>query len=190
MRTLLASIALTALTSTACSSSSDASPSNSGKLTGIAVNEMSGAGVEWLELYNSGNGALDLSSYAVADTDKTTGAARVSKAMRFPVGTKIPKGGFLLVLLNKSNSTPGPYAADACLPGVALGCFYALFSISEARGEAVHLLAPDNSEVSSTVYPADLAFDAGAGLTACRIPDGTGDLTTCTPTPGTANATP
>ena len=71
MRTLLASIALTALTSTACSSSSDASPSNSGKLTGIAVNEMSGAGVEWLELYNSGNGALDLSSYAVADTDSS-----------------------------------------------------------------------------------------------------------------------
>ncbi|HEX3854739.1 MAG TPA: lamin tail domain-containing protein, partial [Polyangiaceae bacterium] len=61
-------------------------------------------------------------------------------------------------------------------------------SVSESRGEAVHLLAPDNSEVSSTIYPADLAFEAGAGLTACRIPDGTGDLTTCSATPGAANA--
>ena len=188
MRSLLAAIALTALTSTACSNSS--SSSNSGKLTSIAINEMSAAGVEWLELYNASTGELDVSSYAIADTDKTTGAARVSKAMRFPNGTKIAAGGFLLVLLNKSNSTPGPYAADACLPGVAAGCFYALFSISESRGEAVHVLAPDNSEISSTVYPADLAFEAGTGLTACRIPDGTGDLTTCTATPGAANATP
>jgi hypothetical protein len=188
MRLLLAAIALTALTSTACSSSS--SSASSGKPTSIVINEMSATGVEWLELYNTGSGELDLGSYAIADTDKTTGAARVSKAMRFPVGTKIAKGGFLLVLLNKSNSTPGPYAADACLPGVAVGCFYALFSISESRGEAVHLLAPDNSEVSSTVYPADLAFEAGAGLTACLLPDGTGDLTTCTATPGAANATP
>src|SRR4051812_6095409 len=190
MRSLLACIALTALTTAACSTSSDSSPSNSGALTGVAINEISAAGVEWLELYNTGSEQLDLSSYAIADTDKTSGAARVSKAMRFPLGTKLAKGGFLLVLLNKSNSTPGPYAADACLPGVPQGCFYALFSISEARGEAVHLLAPDNSEISRTIYPADLAFDAGAGLTACRIPDGTGDLTTCTPTPGAANSAP
>jgi hypothetical protein len=110
--------------------------------------------------------------------------------MRFPNGTKLPAGGYVLVLLGKSNSTPGPYSADACLPGVAVGCFYALFSVSEARGEAVHLLAPDNSEVSSIIYPADLAFEAGAGLTACRLPDGTGGLTTCSATPGAANAAP
>lgn len=185
MRPLLAAIALTVLTTTACSSSS--SGAGSGKATSITFNEINAAGDEWLELYNSGSSDFDIGSYAVADTDKDTGAARVTKAMRFPAGTKIPKGGFVLVLLNKSNSTPGPYSADVCLPGVAVGCFYALFSVSESRGEAVHLLAPDNSEVSSTIYPADLAFEAGAGLTACRIPDGTGDLTTCIATPGAAN---
>ena len=73
---------------------------------------------------------------------------------------------------------------------MALGCFYALFSISETRGEAVHLLGPDNSKVSNVIYPANLAFEAGAGLTACRVPDGSGDFTTCTATPGAANATP
>jgi len=173
----------------ACSSDSTPSKSN-GTPGAIAFNELSAAGDEWLELYNSSKSAFDLSGYAISDTDKATGEARLSKAMRFPNGTKLPAGGFLLVLLGKSNSTPGPYSADVCLPTIALGCFYALFSVSETRGEAVHLLAPDNSEVSSIIYPANLSFDAGAGLSACRIPDGTGDLTTCDSTPGTANAIP
>jgi hypothetical protein len=188
MRSLFALVALTTLSSIACSSSStSATP---GKPGAVVFNEINAVGDEWLELYNGGDAEADLSSYAVADTDKTTGAARLSKAMRFPAGTKIAKGGFELVLLNKSNSTPGPYAADACLPGVSQGCFYALFSLSESRGEAVHLLASDDSEVSSSIYPVDLAFEAGAGLTACRVPDGTGGLTTCAATPGASNATP
>ncbi len=185
MRPPLITIVLTALTILGCSNSSaPASPST------IAFNEISAAGDEWLELYNSSDGDFDLGSYAIADTDKTTGAARTTKALRFPAGSKLSKRGFALILMGKSNSTPGPYSADACLPGVAAGCFYALFSISETRGEALHLLAPDNSEVSSAIYPADLAFEAGAGLTACRIPDGTGDLTTCAATPGEANQAP
>ncbi|MES1175150.1 MAG: lamin tail domain-containing protein [Myxococcales bacterium] len=173
----------------ACSSDSPASKANANP-NAVAFNEISAAGDEWLELYNTGTSDFDLSGYGITDTDKATGEARVTKAMRFPNGTKLPAGGYVLVLLGKSNSTPGPYSADACLPGVAVGCFYALFSVSEARGEAVHLLAPDNSEVSSIIYPADLAFEAGAGLTACRLPDGTGGLTTCSATPGAANAAP
>ncbi|HYQ29303.1 MAG TPA: lamin tail domain-containing protein [Polyangiaceae bacterium] len=181
-------VALSSIVLSACSS--DASPSKAVDASTIAFNEISAAGDEWLELYNTGTSELDLSGYGITDTDKVTGEPRVTKAMRFPNGTKLPKGGFALVLLDKSNSTPGPYSADACLPGVAKGCFYALFSVSEARGEAVHLLAADNSEVSSIIYPADLSFEAGTGLTACRIPDGSGALTTCTATPGTVNASP
>ncbi len=194
MPRLLATIALTAvlfpaaLLGTACSSSS--SSTGSAKPTSITFNEISAAGDEWLELYNAGSGEVDLGSYSIADTDKTTGMARTDKAMRFPAGTKVPRGGFVLVLMDKKNSTPGPYSADACLSGVSVGCFYALFSISESRGEAVHLLAPDNTEVSSIIYPVDLSFEGGSGMTACRIPDGTGDLTTCAATPGAANATP
>ena len=184
--TAVCSVAALAL----CGCSSDSSAAKTNNPNTVAFNEISAAGDEWLELYNTGTSDFDLSGYGITDTDKSTGQPRVTKAMRFPNGTKLPKAGFVLVLLGKSNSTPGPYSADACLPGVALGCFYALFSISEARGEAVHLLAADDSEVSSIIYPADLAFEAGAGLTACRIPDGTGDLTTCAATPGASNATP
>ncbi len=184
MRPLLTAIVLTLSTLMGCSSSSPSAPASP---TSVAFNEINAAGDEWLELYNAGDAAFDLGSYAIADTDKTTGAARTTKALRFPAGTNLSKHGFALILMGKSKSTPGPYSADACLPGVAVGCFYALFSISEARGEALHLLAPDNSELSRATYPADLAFEAGAGLTACRIPDGTGDFTTCTATPGAAN---
>ena len=170
--------------------SSDASTSKTLDPNAVSFNEISAAGDEWVELYNAGTSDFDLSGYSIADTDKATGTARLTKAMRFPSGTKLPKGGFVLVLLGKSNSTPGPYSSDACLPGVAVGCFYALFSVSETRGEAVHLLAADNSEVSSIIYPVNLTFEAGAGLTACRVPDGKGDLTTCAATPGRANAIP
>jgi len=175
---------------TACSSDGTPTATPSNPSTTIAFNEISAAGDEWLELYNTGASDFDLGNYAIADTDKTTGEPRTTKAMRFPAGTKLPKGGFVLVLLGKSNSTPGPYSADACLPGVAVGCFYALFSVSQTRGEAVHLLAPDNTSVLNVIYPANLDFEAGADLSACRIPDGTGEFTTCARTPGAANVTP
>jgi hypothetical protein len=182
----LPALALAALT--ACSSD-EAPPVATSNPSTVAFNEISAAGDEWLELYNTGASDFDLSNYAIADTDQTTGEPRVSKAMRFPAGTKLPKAGFVLVLLGKSNSTPGPYSADACLPGVAVGCFYALFSVSQTRGEALHLLAPDNTSVSSVIYPANLDFEAGASLSACRSPDGTGQFTTCVQTPGAGNAT-
>jgi lamin tail-like protein len=175
---------------TACSSDEAKTPASGNPSATVAFNELSAAGDEWLELYNTGSSSFDLGNYAIADTDKTSGAPRTTKAMRFPVGTKLPKGGFLLVLLGKSNSTPGPYSADACLPGVAVGCFYATFSVSQTRGEAVHLLAPDNTSVANVIYPANLDFEAGAGLSACRIPDGPGEFTTCAQTPGAANVTP
>jgi len=176
--------------STACSSDGTATPAPSNPSASVAFNEISAAGDEWLELYNTGSSDFDLGNYAIADTDKTTGEPRTTKAMRFPAGTKLPKGGFVLVLLGKSNSTPGPYSADACLPGVAVGCFYALFSVSQTRGEALHLLAPDNTSVANVIYPANLDFEAGTDLSACRVPDGTGEFTTCAQSPGAANHAP
>jgi len=178
---------LTLAVSSACSSDETKTPSAADPSTSVAFNELSAAGDEYLELYNTGSSDFDLGDYAIADTDQDTGAPRINKAMRFPAGTKLPKGGYVLVLLGKSNSTPGPYSADACLPGVSSGCFYALFSVSQTRGEAVHLLAPDNTSVLNVIYPANLDFEAGAGLSACRIPNGTGDFTSCMQSPGAAN---
>jgi len=172
----------------ACSSSDD--EKSKGDASSITFNELNPVGDEWLELYNDGKASVDLSSYSIADTDKATGTPRVDKAMRFPPGTALEPSEFLLVLLGKKNSTPGPYAADACLPGVSVGCFYSLFSVSESRGEALHLLDAKGAEVSSVIYPADLMLAADSGKTACRLPDGSGDLTTCAATPGAPNEAP
>lgn len=168
-----------------CSNSDPAATSSHGSQ--IEFNEINAAGDDWIELYNSGPSEFDLSGYAIADTDQNTSLPRANKAMRFPAGSKLPAAGFALVLLSKDNSTPGPYAAGACLPGVAVGCYYALFSVSQTRGEAIHFLSPSNASLSTVVYPVNLEFEAGAVLTACRIPDGSGALTACSATPGAAN---
>jgi hypothetical protein len=169
----------------ACSSDADerATPSSDN----LAVNEISAAGTEWLELYHWGGGPLDLAGYGLADSDDDTGLPRTDKALRFPADTQLASGAFLLVLLGKKDAAAGPYTSEACLPDVDSGCFYATFSISEARGEAVHLLTPDNEELLSVSFPANLAAPAESNTTVCRLPDGTGELAPCVPTPGASN---
>ena len=169
---------------TACSSDDESatpSPDN------LAVNEISAAGSEWLELYHWGGGELDLARYGLTDSDEDTGLPRTDKALRFPAGTILASGGFLLVLMGKKDATPGPYTKDACLPGVDSGCLYATFSISEARGEAVHLIAPGNEALLDVNFPANLAAPAESNSTVCRLPDGTGELATCVPSPAASN---
>lgn len=187
-QTLSWSCVALALLGSSCSSGDDGSGGPPARDSDVVFNELCAAGDEWVEIYNKGSAELSLGGYAIADSDETTGAARTSVAMRFPSGTKLAPGGFILILLGKKQSAVGPYTADACLAGAGVGCYYASFSISEARGEAIHFLTPDDATVTSTHYPANLAFEAGSGLTACRLPDGTGDLTVCKATPGRANA--
>lgn len=180
--------ALTVCVVSACSS--DTTPTVTTP-SSVVFNEISASGgEEWFELYNTGSSTVDLSGYGVTDSDKETGQARVKEAMRFPSGTKLAKGAYLLVLLGKDDAAPGPYSADACLSGVGVGCFYATFSISAARAEAVHLIGADDEVLVSTIYPADLTFEAGTGFTVCRLPDGDEGLTTCVATPGAANEGP
>jgi hypothetical protein len=186
----VATLTAAVLTCLACSDT-DGSSDTGDDISTVTVNELSGSGsAEWLELYNAGDGGVDLGLYGVTDTDEDTGLPRVDNAMRFPEDTRLAAGGFLLVLLGKDNSVPGPYTQEACLPGVAADCFYADFAISEARGEAVHLLTPEGDPVLDVRYPADLVFPADSELTACRLPDGTGELTTCSATPDAPNAAP
>jgi hypothetical protein len=168
----------------ACSSDDEGTTPSADNL---AVNEISAAGSEWLELYHWGGGELDLAQYGLTDTDEDTGLPRTDKAMRLPAGTQLASGGFLLVLMGKQDTPPGPYTKEACLPDVDSSCLYAAFSISEARGEAVHLITPDNEALLDVNFPANLMAPAESNSTVCRLPDGTGELTTCVPSPGASN---
>lgn len=173
--------------SMACSSS-DATTAAATPGT-LVFNEIAAIGSsEWLELANTGTSELDVGDYAVADTDKTANTPKVADAVRFPSGTKVAAGGYLLIALSKKDLPVGPYAKEACVPGAAIGCFYAGFGVSATSGESVHLLGPDNAVITSVAYPKALPVPTTGNKTACRNPDKTGDFVVCTGTPGTQNA--
>lgn len=176
----------TGAASMACSSSDTTAAATPGALV---FNEIAAIGSsEWLELVNTGTSELDVGDYAVADTDKTANTPKVADAIRFPAGTKVAAGGYVLVVLSKKDLPVGPYAKEACVSGAATGCFYAGFGVSATSGESVHLLAPDNSVITSVAYPKALPVPSTGNKTACRNPDKTGDFVVCTGTPGAANA--
>jgi hypothetical protein len=178
--------------SEATTTTSDASASNvPAAALDIVVNEFSAVGSsEWIEIGNEGTAAFDLSDYALADSDKSTGAAKTSDAMKFPSGTSIPAGGRILVLVSKKDQPVGPHTKAECLSNGPDTCFFATWGVSASSGEPVHFLAKDGSVISSTAYPRNLGIDPAAGQTLCRLPDFTGEFATCRGTPGAANAAP
>ncbi|NOU30049.1 MAG: lamin tail domain-containing protein [Polyangiaceae bacterium] len=175
-----------AATLAACSSSADTSSASGADLV---VNELRAVGTtEWLEIANKASTELDLGGYGIADTDKSSNGPKYTGAKRFPAGTKLAPKGYVLVLLSKSNAGQGVYPKDACLPESDATCFYAEFGVSAGSSESVYLLDPQDRTLSKTTYPTGVAVDAASPKTACRIPDMTGDFTTCTATPGKVNA--
>lgn len=185
----------------ACSSDSDDEASSSGGSSSdasapvdpaalqIVFNEYSAVGtLEWLELANAGSSAFDLSGYAVADSEKGTTTPKTSDALRFPSGTSIPAGGYVLVLTSKDDASD--VLSTDCIAGGPVTCFHAKFGISAANGESIHLLGAADNVIATTAYPRNLGADPATNQTVCRIPNLTGDFATCAATPGAANATP
>jgi hypothetical protein len=185
-------LVLLGLVASGCSSSDSSGAAGSAASAAVAnvvFNEFNATGsTEWLEIGNKGDTSIDLSDYAIADTDKKTGLPKTADAMRFPAGTTLEAGAHLLIVTNQSDSSSGPYTSDKCVDGCDASCYHATFGVSAKNGEAVHLLGPDNTTLLSTEYPKNLETDGSSGLTVCRIPDLTGDFALCTGTPGAANA--
>ncbi len=192
----VAILAIAPLTLTVASCSVTEDDSSSGALgtdpgEAVVVNELNAqGGAEWIELANAGTGEVDLGDYGLADTDKNTGLPKIGKAMRFPAGTTIAPGAYVLVLTSVDDAIDGLYPAAACLAGVSADCYKTDFGISAASGEKVHLIAPDDSVVWSTAYPPGLSPDMSQNQTVCRAPDKTGDFVVCAATPAAANACP
>lgn len=162
----------------------DASAPDAEAMGTLVVNELRAAGDEWVELYNAGTRAVDLSNAQVADTDPD-GGPRVSRAMRFGAGTMLAPGQYVLVVANQSDAGAGPQVR--CLDGGPSTCFHAEWSLSASRGESVYVLAADGGTIAEGNYPANAAPDGG---TWGRLPNGSGSFTVTRPTPGAANAAP
>jgi hypothetical protein len=154
----------------------------------IVINEIRAVGDDWIELKNVGASPVDLGGLVLADTDTTVdgGAPRPSDGVRFPAGTSLAPGQYLLVVAALADAGAGPQMT--CLGDAGpMTCFHAGFGISASRGERIYLLRSGGEVVTTAAYPANAVPD---GRTWGRLPDGTGGFAACTPTPGSANTAP
>ncbi|MFO0685504.1 MAG: lamin tail domain-containing protein [Sandaracinus sp.] len=150
---------------------------------GLVVNEIAATGSEFVELLNTGASPVDLS--ALRFTDDDMGAPNTGHLTPIPDGVVLHTGERLVIVTNVTGAT-GELAtgADCGIAGVD-ECFPVSFGISNSNGDGAYVLASDDSVVASALYP---AMAVGDTQSFCRLPDGSGALTACTPTPGAVNA--
>jgi hypothetical protein len=174
-------------TTTAASGASMATSAASGSTSsggpgGVVVNEMSGAGDDYIELFNAGQDTADLSGLRIADQE-SPGTPKLASAVTLPTGTTLPKGAYLFILCGVSNPSPDP--VTDCAPGPA-PCFQADFKLSNMDGDAVFLVDGDDEVLEEDAYPGGL--DDGTSWS--RLPNGTGAFGEGAATPGAANEGP
>jgi hypothetical protein len=165
----------------------DCTDTTSVKLNEFLSNpEGSDGGLEWVELYNAGGAAIDLSGWVVRGATKSTGGSSVTLA----TGTVLEAGGFLLVgaggvgSISLGNGTGGD--------GVYLECNgVAVDSVIYGTSNSDQL--PDESGAVASL----LASVPGEGVSLARRADGvdtddpTVDWTSSSVnTPGAPNQTP
>ena len=110
---------------------------------------------DWIELFNKGNAAVDLSGYTLSDK------ADDLKKWTFPAGTTLQPGNYLIVWADE-DSAEAPMHAN--------------FRLSKS-GETVFLSRPDGTVADQASFGAqqtDMGF--------ARVPNGTGDFVIQTPT--------
>lgn len=117
---------------------------------------------DWIEIYNSGSSAVDLSGFGLSD--KETELFKFT----FPSGSSIGAGQRLIVY------------CDSVMPEIS-GAYTAAFGLSTS-GETVYLTAPDSAICDTVEFPA-LASDQSFG----RYPDGSESFATMSISPNTAN---
>ena len=118
---------------------------------------------DWIEIYNSGSSAVDLSGFGLSD--KETELFKFT----FPAGSSIGAGQRLIVY------------CDSVMPEIS-GAYTAAFGLSTS-GETVYLTAPDSTICDTVEFPA-LASDQSFG----RYPDGSDSFATMSISPNTANS--
>lgn len=137
---------------------------------------------EWFEIANKSDAEVDLSGFGVCDED-ATGNCDPAEAMRFPEGTTIAAGGYIVIMTDQANDDPpGPH--DTCVEGVT-SCFHAPWKISAADGETLRVIDADDAEVASLQYPPGATLDATVSFS--RLPDMKGPGAVGEPTPGAQN---
>ncbi len=151
----------------------------------LVINEIRAVGEEWVELFNAGASPVDLSDVMVTDTETDDGGPRVSRAMRFPRGTMLSPGQYVVIVSDQADAGSGPQTR--CPDGGPTTCFHASWSLSASRGENVWVLSATGVVTARELYPMEAAPEGQAWG---RVPDGTGSFAPVRPTPGAVNVRP
>ena len=122
--------------------------------TNTSLPDQYGQFMDWVEIYNPTNGAIDLSGYRLSDSLNDR-----SKFV-FPA-VSIGPGGYLLVWCGQSAEfpVPGPYPAGQLRS--------ASFAISSG-GESIVLTAPDGATVVDEFPALPIGTSGGIGRSLCR----------------------
>ncbi len=110
---------------------------------------------DWIELYNNGNTAIDLSGYALSDD-----AGELTKWI-FPEGINIGAGFYLIVWADSDEDQEGLHAG---------------FKLS-ASAESIYLVDPSVNIIDEVTY-----YDQVSDVTYGRFPNGTGNFQRLEPT--------
>lgn len=167
--------ALLLLSLAGCSDDTAATPGG-----GIAINEIQPYGLEWVELVNTSEAAIDLDGFGLCDED-ANGACDLAKSVHFP-SVKLDPGGYLVIITDQIDS--GQTVSVGCPPPVA-SCMTAQWKVSGVDGETLRLLDASGEEIASFTYPAAATADETKSW--ARSPDGTGEGKVSDPTPGAEN---
>ena len=120
----------------------DAEPSEfaAGAASAVIIIEISADG-EWVELVNTGEGAVDISGFSLADRVKDGTDPKIGEAAKFPKGTILSPRSYVVV------QGGGVETGKTCPPGEQSYCVLAAWGISNKSGETLFFLAPDDTIV-------------------------------------------
>ncbi len=144
----------------------------------VVINEVSGVGADWVELYNPSSAAVPLEGLRLADD--AMGTPKLADAMPFPQGSQLAPGEYLFVLADLGSMALAGAQTD-CAPGPS-PCLHAKFGVSKT-GDVLYLVDAKDAVVTEVAFPSTVMSGDAWG----RIPNGTGAFAVTKPTPGAAN---
>lgn len=151
---------------------------------GLVFNEVRSTGEEFLEFFNKGSSAVNLSGFRL--TDGTGSSPRLDRALTFDDTAIVQPGEYLVVLTKQDLAAPG---RQTLCPGTVESCFHSSWGISEMSGDKIFLIDTEGAIVLTMSYRAG---SASMSQSWGRIPNGTGSWEPNDGTPGMENrrATP
>ena len=124
-----------------------------------------GKAEDWVELYNAGATAVNISGWGLTDDDDDL------QKWQFPAGTTIPAGGYVVVWCSKRNESSG-------------GHFHTNYSLTQTKNNDKLVLSQPNG----VIVDARGLVTTQVHQSHCRATDGASGWNICTaPTPGATN---